>query len=361
MKNGNTYRIARKEALDITEHLPGGNYTVGKDEMTGQFFLEHIDNFNIPSKIYGDCLKHTDRIIRTFLARDNATGVMLTGEKGSGKTLLTKNVCAELAKQDVPTIVINAPWCGDKFNSFIQSIEQPCAILFDEFEKVYDSEQQEMILTLLDGVFPSKKLFMLTTNDKWRVDRHMRNRPGRIFYMLDFKGLDVDFIREYCEDNLKDTTQIDKLITITMLFDQFNFDMLKAVVEEMNRYGDTPQEAMKMLNAKPEFGGDVKYNVQLTYKGMPITRNIQKHWNGNPMIAERIRFDFDPKPKVATTKTEDDDLLAVAEDDDWITIYFTSSDIVQILPQEGSYTFATTDAHLVLTRVKEKSFHWDAF
>ena len=54
MKSGNTYRIARKEALDITEHLPGGNYTVNKDEMTGQLFLEHIDNFNVPSKIYGD-------------------------------------------------------------------------------------------------------------------------------------------------------------------------------------------------------------------------------------------------------------------------------------------------------------------
>ena len=63
MKSGNTYRVARKEALDLTEHLPGGNYTIGKDEMTGQFFLEHIDNFNIPNKIYGDALRNTDRKI----------------------------------------------------------------------------------------------------------------------------------------------------------------------------------------------------------------------------------------------------------------------------------------------------------
>ena len=270
MKQGNTYRISRKESLDITEHLPGGNYTVGFDEMTGQFFLEHIDNFNVPSKIYGDCLKHTDRIVKTFLDRPNATGVMLTGEKGAGKTLLTKNICLTLAKMDIPTIVINAAWCGDVFNSFIQSIEQPCAILFDEFEKVYDRDDQEKILTLLDGVFPSKKLFLLTCNDKWRVDYHMRNRPGRIYYMIDYKGLDHDFIVEYCNDNLDNTEHIPSVCRVATLFDQFNFDMLKAMVEEMNRYDETPQQVMKMLNASPEFSENIKYNVKLQPKGLDI-------------------------------------------------------------------------------------------
>jgi hypothetical protein len=67
------------------------------------------------------------------------------------------------------------------------------------------------MLTLLDGVFPSKKLFILTCNDKWRIDKHMRNRPGCIFYMLDFKGLDADFIREYCEDRLDAKEYIERI------------------------------------------------------------------------------------------------------------------------------------------------------
>ena len=86
-------------------------------------------------------------------------------------------------------------------------------VLFDEFEKVYDSDEQEEMLTLLDGVFPSKKLFVLTCNDKWRVNQHMRNRPGRIFYMLDFTGLDEDFVVEYCHDNLKNLANIDGVLT----------------------------------------------------------------------------------------------------------------------------------------------------
>ena len=344
MKSGNTYRIARKEALDITEHLPGGNYTVNKDEMTGQLFLEHIDSFNVPKKIYGDCLRHTDRIVKTFMDRPNATGVMLTGEKGAGKTLLTKNVCMNLAEMDIPTLVINAPWCGDKFNSFIQSIEQPCAILFDEFEKVYERDDQEKILTLLDGVFPSKKLFLLTSNDKWRVDYHMRNRPGRIFYMLDFKGVDAAFIREYCQDNLNAKEHIERIVNISTMFKEFNFDMLKALVEEMNRYGETPQQALAMLNAKPEFEGDTKYEVKIVHNGQEIDYNSE--FRGNPLSPDGVEIGFDPEPD--------------NEDADYIHKVFTASTLVTV--KNGQFVFEDKGTRIMLTRVVERKVnYWDAF
>ena len=58
------------------------------------------------------------------------------------------------------------------------------------------SYTQDSLLTLLDGVYVNHMLFLLTTNDKFRVSSHMRNRPGRIYYVLDFYGLSDDFIRE---------------------------------------------------------------------------------------------------------------------------------------------------------------------
>ena len=348
LKSGNTYRVASDEAMDIHRVLPAGNYVIKINEMSGELYLEHIDSFTIPNKIYGNCLKNTDKIIRTFMDRDNATGVMMTGEKGSGKTLLTKNVSIELAKQGVPTIVINAPWHGDKFNTFIQNIEQPCAILFDEFEKTYDRDEQESILTLLDGVFPSKKLFMITCNDKWRVDIHMRNRPGRIYYMLDFKGLDETFIREYCGDNLNNKVHIETIVNVGSLFAEFNFDMLKALVEEMNRYNESPQEALEMLNAKPEFDTGTEYSIKIIHNGMEIKRSHLEKFEGNPLQPKGVQIEFDTDP--------DDD------DSEYIWKTFKPDALIHVDGRKGEFTFQDNGTTVVLTRIEKVMYRmYDAF
>jgi hypothetical protein len=252
----------------------------------------------------------------------------------------------QLRKQhNVPTIVINQPLCGENFNTFIQSIDQPCVILFDEFEKVYDRDDQEKILTLLDGVFPSKKLFLITTNDKYRVDYHMRNRPGRIFYMLDFKGLDSTFIREYCEDNLNDTTQIDRIVNISSLFAEFNFDMLKALVEEMNRYNESPQEALRMLNAKPEFDGGSKYDVQVIHNGQEVKGDIHPSiFDGNPLQPKGLEVSFDMDP--------DDDSC------DWENCHFNANALVSVDAQIGKFVFEDKGTRLILTKVKSKQYDY---
>ena len=209
IRNSNTYRIAAEESLDIQTHLPVGNYTVKFNDMGGFFFLEMVDSFEPLKKLYGDTQKNSTRILRTYLDRTVSTGVMLTGGKGSGKSLLAKMLSINAAAMDIPTIIINNNWTGDVFNKFLQDIEQPCVILFDEFEKVYDDEDQEKALTLLDGVFPSRKLFVITCNDKWRVNEHMRNRPGRIYYMIDFKGLDPLGVVRGCLSAIETNTWID--------------------------------------------------------------------------------------------------------------------------------------------------------
>jgi hypothetical protein len=350
LKSGTRFNVSTKEAMDLHDHLPVGTYTVKFDKMAGCFYLEQIEGFEIKGKIYGDTKRHATRILNTFNDRTASTGVMLTGEKGSGKTLLAKMLSLDAQANGVPTIVINAPWCGEEFNGFMQMIEQPTIILFDEFEKVYDREQQEAMLTLLDGVYPSKKLFVITCNDKWRVNEHMRNRPGRIFYMMDYKGLEQDFIIEYCEDNLKAKEHIQTICRIASMFDQFNFDMLKAMVEEMNRYGETPQQVMKMLNAKPEFSGEARYKVTLQPKGLEIPDGMLEttEWVGNP-LTNRINLDY---------KVEDNE----TEDFDWENCRFTNEDLKQVDANSGKFIFINElGDRVTLSKVKEKSYHWDAF
>ena len=160
IKAGDKFTITSKKNLDLYEILPVGTYSVGVGA-TGQFFLQTIEPFQLKHKIYGETAKQSDRIMHTFLDRTASTGVLLAGEKGSGKTLLAKYVSIEAAKESIPTIVINKNFHGEQFNLFLHSITQPVVVLFDEFEKVYGEGAQQQMLTLLDGVYPSKKLFLL--------------------------------------------------------------------------------------------------------------------------------------------------------------------------------------------------------
>lgn len=255
-QTGNRISIT-PDSANITNHLECGNYVVKHDMMSG-YYLEKTDGFTLPPKIYGDCLKNTDRILNTFESRGKNTGVLLVGEKGSGKTLLMRNISNN---SNLPTIIVNSSFTGDEFYKFLSDITQPVIVLFDEFEKVYDSDDQEKILTLLDGTYQSNKLFIITSNDKWRLDSNMKNRPGRLYYMLEYEGLDENFIREYCQDNLKNLSSIEQVVEVAAIFSKFNFDMLTALVEEMNRYDESAEEAVKLLNIKPEYGANEKYRI----------------------------------------------------------------------------------------------------
>ena len=350
LRSGDTFRVSTEAAMDIHKKLPGGTYVI-KQDMYGNLFLQMIEPLTVPSKIYGDTVKTASRMINTFMDRSTSTGILLNGEKGSGKTLLAKVLSAKCLEQDIPTIVINTPFTGDSFNQLIQAIEQPCVVMFDEFEKVYDRENQEGILTLLDGVFPSKKMFIFTCNDKYRIDDHMRNRPGRIFYMLDFSGLEEKFIIEYCMDRLKNKSVIKDICNMALMFSEFNFDMLQALVEELNRYNETPQEAMRMLNAKPEYSQVKEYNLVLKINGEK-TKIDRDTWEGNPINLDKMHLNYEYiiKEKDGETYT------------DWSILEFSATNLVKFNKETNSFTYVKKDDknvyELELSRVPYRTFDY---
>lgn len=335
LQEGRTFLPMDEDAVNVQPKLPIGTYTV---QVTPKgYHLEQIEDFSLPFKLYGDVNKRAERILISFDQRPGSTGVLLSGQKGSGKTMLAKRVSEIALERGIISIVINQPLRGEGFNTFLQQINQPAIVLFDEFEKTYDMDEQQELLTIFDGVYSSKKLFLLTCNDRYRVGTYMHNRPGRIFYALDYGSLEKHFIEEYCLDNLKDQSQTKGVLRVASCFSEFSFDMLKALVEEMNRFGEPATEAVQMLNMKPQNEEDGAWDVSVIQNGEEAQAgNIHpKQYSGNPLAAESLEV------AVYGYRKRKDGTVVVEDD------YFTSDEVEE--PQKLPKNIIVGTHHFTLT------------
>lgn len=349
LKNQNKWLPTSEREMDLHKVLPPGNYVVKQHPLTHTFWLETVDDFVLPKRLYGGVMGQATRVLRTFEDRPGSTGVLLAGQKGSGKTLLAKVVSVMAGQAKMPTIIVNAPLVGDDFNQMIQTMEQGAVVLYDEFEKVFNKEQQQAMLTLLDGVFPTKKLFILTCNDAYALDQNLHNRPGRMFYMLEYEGVSAEAIREYCQDRLKDQKQTDSVLRVSLLFESFNFDMLQALVEEMNRYGEAAAEAIQMLNIKPRAERFSTYDVMLVYEGKPV-EPVQfcssDEISGSPLNYPRMVFTIN--------LTED-------QEGDHIQLEFFQRDLVSANADKGEFHYKSGDSKLILKRQRHEGFSYQHY
>ena len=289
---GSIFVPSATRAATFVERIPGGVYIVGSSPEHG-FYLQAADPVTIPAKVYGNGSNLADKFFRTYMDRERNTGVLLSGEKGAGKSLQARQVALKFIQEGMPVLRVESSFHGKEFTSMLEAIKQPFMLFFDEFEKVYgDRDDQAALLTLLDGSSTANFLALFTVNDKYKVDRHFINRPGRIFYHLTYEALGSDLILEYCSDCLINKSWVEDIQRIAMASGGFTFDMLVALVEESNRYGEDPYTAVKLLNISPEYSsvnyvvtevwigehrltkGESKDTFQ-TFSGNPVSRNVE--------------------------------------------------------------------------------------
>ena len=354
-KTGNTINIEPSDALEVLDNLPAATYIVKKNGNTGKLYLQTTSNFELPAKIYGNPGERVARIKTTFNSRTRSTGILLSGDKGSGKTLLSKSLANVLIADNVPVIVVNEAWCGQAFNELIGHINQPAMVLFDEFDKVYDKEEQQELLTLLDGTVETKKLFVLTTNSG-HVDEHLLNRPGRIYYKFNYSGVDESFVREYANDVLVNKDHLDSLVVITNTFAAFTFDMLQTLIEEMNRYGESAEKAIENLNIDIT-NESVSYSVNVLYNGNAVTNTFwPKQMDVNPLFTQsprEIEFNFDDGRTLTDKMSKGfPDLILCKEHllsiKDGGTMIF-------------KYNHGKNDVFVVVERFKQDPYAWKAY
>lgn len=342
-------------AFKLIVSCPPGNYNIKFDEKSGQYFFEDAKAFELPKKLYGATNSNAARVIQTYNERrqvSRATGLLLTGEKGGGKTLLAKQISMTL---NLPTILVNEPFCDVDFKNIISNLG-PSVVIFDEFEKVYHKDEwQNNTLTLLDGVYPSTCLFIVIVNDKYKLSNALINRPGRLHYCFEYDGLDVEFIKEYVADVLINQDHAMSVLTVTSFFANFNFDMLQGLIEEMNRFGEPAHAAVKFLNIKAEaFRIREDYDVTVTLNGrsVPIQKRARKH-RGNPLEITSLYIHLAVKPKAPSDEDED-----FEEDDEDEESYLTinQSDVMSIDQETGTIVYSSGSYRVTFTKSRQSSW-----
>ena len=293
LKSGATVYLKSSDELTIDQHLDYGTYLLQEDPRTHELFLQRTTDIKITGKLYGDTMKRAQRIINTYIDRNKNTGSIFLGKKGSGKSLIMKVISEEAGKIGIPTIIVNSAHAGEAMNIFFSNMgQQKVVVMFDEFDKVYDCNDQEQILTLLDGTVRSNALFLFTGN-YGEIDEHMLNRPGRIFYKFQYNGIDSAFAREYCHDNLKNNSHQDDVVRFIECSQGITFDMLQALVEEMNRYGESVESALQFMNIDP-YAEEVVYGIEIKLNGEVVKNNF---WPNllfkTPMQEARTSYRFD--------------------------------------------------------------------
>jgi hypothetical protein len=351
MKNGNNVRVIPDGQVDIRDRLPAGLYAVNLS--INGFYLTKTDSFKLPERIFGDVIKFADRIIKTFGDREKSTGVLLSGLKGSGKTLLLKFVATELQKHGFPVILVNDSYNPSGLAEFISSINEECAVLFDEFEKNYkidedsDSAQQENLLTLFDGTIETKKLYILTCNDLDDIDDLLLNRPGRMYYHIEHSRLSDETIKEFCDAKLKNKSYVSSIIKIGGMVGDFSFDMLDVLVEEVNRYNISPVEALSILNIKPESCGD-HFSISV-YRGEELLKEFDDLYY-DPFGDRPKYLIFDTKEvkrlKMKGLSIDEDD-----DDDDRFYLTLVKDKITSV--NQDTYTYNVNGYQVVAKKIKD--------
>ena len=258
IQTGTIYRVY-DDSMQTHNQLPAQAYLACFDPQSGPFLKKYSD-LKISEKVYGVHLEKVDKVLNSFKIFNRNLGVILSGDKGIGKSLFSKLLSIKAIESGYPLIIVNSYFPG--IGEYLAEIDQEIVVLFDEFDKTFElserggrdnnaekgSPQTEM-LTLFDGIAQGKKLFIVTCNDINSLSKFIVNRPGRFHYHFRFEYPTAAEIEEYLMDSLN-TDKAKEQIKNVIAFSQktkLNYDCLRSIAFELN-LGLTFKEAIKDLN-----------------------------------------------------------------------------------------------------------------
>ncbi|MDP9904760.1 AAA family ATPase [Arthrobacter bambusae] len=249
--SGGTFRLYG-DSVQTFDALPVATYAIAFDPMSG-YSLRNTSPLSPGGEpVYGNHPERVKRIVRGYQSMDRSMGVILSGDKGMGKSLMIRMLAEQMRDGlTLPTILVQHATPG--LASFLDELGE-CVVVFDEFEKVFpndgDNEAQNQFLSLFDGLSTTKRLYVLSVNHLHLVNDFMLNRPGRFHYHMRFQYPDAETVAQYLRDQVPgiDDRQIAEVTDFSRKYD-INFDHLRAIAFEL-RLGESFSEVIPDLNIK---------------------------------------------------------------------------------------------------------------
>lgn len=200
-------------------------------------YLKLNGSLNIPEKIYNNSQDKAfiSEVLTYFKnTTKQTTGVFLHGKKGTGKTMLCKQIAIA---SKLPIIIPSSNFPIKSLNNFIKQFgDTPICIIFDEIEKTVNTED---LLTFLDGVESNtKKLVLMTANETNNINENLWDRPSRIRYVRYFDNNDTSYIKEIIKDKGIEDKDNKIYEYISNNFLDFTIDNILSFLEEYILFGN---------------------------------------------------------------------------------------------------------------------------
>lgn len=255
MKENNTKffkvgdKIIFKPVTDgLNYNLENGKvYTISVDHYSDEISFTVAPDLALPERIYStkEDESFINRVLSHYNNTDNGvTGIMLAGLKGSGKTVMSKNIAM---KSNLPILIIDKSFNPRMFKNLFNQLEDvDVCIVFDEVDKLGENYDSNYLLQVLDGMNTSgKKLIIFTCNDDNNISEYLLDRCSRIRYWKEFNEMSNSMIRSILEDKLNDKSEVDTLTDfIINKFGCISFDNVCSFALEVN---ENPKDTYELL------------------------------------------------------------------------------------------------------------------
>jgi len=265
---------------NVVQQLPPAVYVIRDIPMQGtKLFRRDSVDTSVPKTIYGKIPSYLSKTFSAFDRRPLNTGVLLSGERGMGKTMFVRMAINEAISRGLAVINIDSDTNVSSAVSMINGITQPLLVVMDEFEKNFSansddddeddssSKKQVPFLSMLDGMGSSeKRLYLATVNDTKKLSKYLLNRPGRFYYHFEFRPLNEADMREYLTHEVSKASKkaIDYAVSVMQSY-SINYDGIAAIADELNS-GISIEETIHDLNL--DRVGETSQHVSVKLDGL---------------------------------------------------------------------------------------------